>query len=94
MDDRLLFKMTLLILALPVVIAAGCNERYRYPCQDPKNWETAQCQKPLCEVHRQCPELIFKEDSASVGLKDDQISIKPVAPLAAPICNKGCDNGK
>jgi hypothetical protein len=74
---------------LPVLIAAGCKERYRYPCQNPANWDQPQCQKPLCEVHRQCPDLIFKEDSEKVGLSNDQIS-KPNTNS----CAKGCENGK
>jgi hypothetical protein len=88
-NDRNLFKMTLAVLALPIVIAAGCQERYRYPCQDPANWDKAQCQKPLCEVHRQCPDLIFKEDAAKVGIKHDQIS----KPNIQKTCEKGCENG-
>lgn len=84
MNDRFLFKITLAILCLPVVIAAGCKERYRYPCQDPANWDQAMCQKPLCEVHRQCPDLIFKEDAAAVGISPAQIST-PTKP-----CDKGC----
>lgn len=82
MNDALLFKITLAILFVPVALAAGCEERYRYPCQNPANWETAQCQKPLCEVHRQCPDLIFKEEAATVGIKQSQISNKS--------CDKGC----
>ena len=84
MNDRNLFKITLAILCLPVVIAAGCQERYRYPCQDPGNWNEAICQKPLCEVHRQCPDLIFKEDSAAVGISPSQIS------TPTKTCDKGC----
>jgi hypothetical protein len=89
MNDRNLFKLTLAILCLPVVIAAGCQERYRYPCQDPKNWEKEMCQKPLCEVHRQCPDLIFKDDAANVGISNDQIS-RPNPES----CSRGCNNGK
>jgi hypothetical protein len=90
MSDKFLFKLTLVILALPALFAAGCQERYRYPCQDPKNWEKEMCQKPVCEVHRQCPDLIFKNNSEKVGIANDQIS-KKVLPQT---CNKGCDNGK
>ena len=87
MRDATLFKMTLAVLCIPIVIAAGCKERYRYPCQDPKNWETEQCKKPLCEVHRQCPDLIFKEDSTSVRISPEQIS----TPITTPkTCDKGC----
>jgi hypothetical protein len=54
------FKSAILVLALPVFIAAGCEQKYRYPCQDPKNWETPECNKPLCEVNRDCPSYIFE----------------------------------
>lgn len=44
---------------LIVLLLAGCEQYYRYPCQDPANWETARCQKPLCEVNQECPEHVF-----------------------------------
>jgi hypothetical protein len=68
MKDRNLFRLTLVVLALPIVIAAGCEQRYRYPCQDVKNWETEQCQRPLCEVHKDCPDIIFKDDLDKIGV--------------------------
>lgn len=51
----------LLIVAIPLLLA-GCEQQYRYPCQDPNNWDNESCQKPLCEVNRDCPEHIFKEN--------------------------------
>ena len=43
------------LLILPLLLLAGCEQRYRYACQDPGNWESAQCQKPLCEVNPLLP---------------------------------------
>jgi hypothetical protein len=80
------YKLAIAALAIPIFIAAGCEQKFRYPCQDPANWETEQCKKPLCEVNRDCPEYIFKNGSAAVNAT-------PAAP-AAPICNKGCNNVK
>jgi hypothetical protein len=34
----------------------ACEERYRYPCQDPRNWEDEQCKKPYCSANGTCPE--------------------------------------
>ena len=51
-------KITLIALLCLV----GCSDRFRYECQDPANWETAQCQKPQCEVNRTCPDLLVKTD--------------------------------
>ena len=56
--------MKFIVTALAVLVLAGCDlEVYRYPCQNPDNWDTAECQKPLCEGSRTCPEHIFKNDT-------------------------------
>lgn len=46
-----------------ILLLAGCDSRYRYPCQNPDNWDKAYCKKPYCEVSRDCPEHIFKGES-------------------------------
>ena len=43
-----------LILLLPLLFA--CEERYRYPCQDPNNWNETICKKPYCSANGTCPE--------------------------------------
>jgi hypothetical protein len=88
MNDRNLFKLALTVLALPVVIAAGCSDRYRYECHDPNNWNTDRCKKPICELHRDCPELIFNGKSEKVGIPHDQIS-KPNIQQTQKECNNG-----
>ena len=45
----------ILLLLLPLTLFA-CDERYRYPCQNPRNWETEQCKKPYCTANGTCPE--------------------------------------
>jgi hypothetical protein len=34
----------------------GCSYQgfYRYPCQDPANWEKAECNPPVCEASGTC----------------------------------------
>jgi len=44
----------LLLLILPFLFA--CEENYRYPCQDPENWEKKECKKPYCSANGTCPE--------------------------------------
>lgn len=39
-----------------VILLSGCEERYRYPCQDPHNWNKEECQKPFCSANGTCPE--------------------------------------
>ena len=61
MDDKKLVKWLLILLALPIGLAYFSDgERYRYPCQNPANWDKDICKMPLCDVNRTCPEHIFK----------------------------------
>lgn len=60
MDDKKLVKWLLLLLLLPLGLALFSEERFRYPCQDPANWDKDFCQRPLCDVTRTCPDHIFK----------------------------------
>jgi hypothetical protein len=43
-------------LALFTVLLTGCgyDGHYRYPCQDPANWEKAECNPPICETSGTC----------------------------------------
>lgn len=43
------------ILALSLT-GCGYDGHYRYPCQDPANWEAAECKPPVCTVNGACPE--------------------------------------
>lgn len=60
MDDKKLVKWLLLLLLLPLGLAYFSGDRYRYPCQDPHNWDKDICKMPICDVNRTCPEHIFK----------------------------------
>ena len=48
-------KYALIIAALLLV---GCDEKYRYPCQNPDNFAKAECQKPKCLFTQMCPEYL------------------------------------
>lgn len=48
--------MKIITLLAFVLFLAGCEEHYRYPCQDPKNWNDEQCKKPYCSANGTCPE--------------------------------------
>jgi len=59
-SDRKLFLGLLVLLLLPLTLAVFGGDRFRYPCQDPKNWDKEMCKMPQCDVTRTCPEHIFK----------------------------------
>ena len=43
---------------LVVLLLVGCQDRFRYFCQDPKNFHAKRCQKPDCLFSQDCPEYL------------------------------------
>jgi len=69
--DLKLFKWLGVLVLLPVTLAFFGGDRFRYPCQNPENWETPQCKRPICDVTRTCPDHVFK------GQRDPRIDPQP-----------------
>jgi hypothetical protein len=61
---RSIFLASFLVLGV-----TGCNYDggYRYPCQDPTNWEKAECKPPICEANGACPVDLVGEDIFNSG---------------------------
>jgi hypothetical protein len=56
---------SIFVASMLALVLTGCSlgdGRYRYPCQDPANWETAECKPPVCEVNGYCPVDLVGED--------------------------------
>ena len=49
----------LLMLSLT---SCGYEGFYRYPCQDPANWEKAECNPPICEATGTCTKDVIGKD--------------------------------
>lgn len=49
--------MKYLLIAM-LLFLVGCQERYRYPCQNPDNFYKPECQKPRCLFTQMCPEYL------------------------------------
>lgn len=50
--------MKYLFLFLALVAITGCEDRYRYFCQDPKNFSAKRCQRPDCLFTQDCPDYL------------------------------------
>ena len=82
MNDIKLGKWLLLLLALPIGLAMCSGDRFRYPCQDPANWDKDFCKMPLCDVTRTCPEHIFKgQRDPRQGPPKDGASVPAATPV-------------
>lgn len=61
-----------IILALGLS-SCGYDGHYRYPCQDPANWESPECNPPLCEATGTCTsDLIGYDPSEGKEETSDQ----------------------
>jgi len=89
MNDKKLLKFLLIVLLLPLTLAYFSGDRFRYPCQDPNNWDKDMCKLPYCDVTRTCPEHIFKgQNDPRVGPAGDKPMTQktPVTPVTGANC--------
>jgi hypothetical protein len=56
-----MIKRLVLAFALAVLLSScGYDGGFRYPCQDPTNWEKAECKPPICTASQICPADLVK----------------------------------
>jgi hypothetical protein len=78
-----------LLLVPMILVLAACSERYRYPCQDPTNWDKQECQKPYCSANGTCPEDLThyeKSDGRPIPFAPRQSAPEPT--MKKGDCNK------
>jgi hypothetical protein len=58
-----MLKRLMLTFVLALTLSScGYDGGFRYPCQDPANWETAECKPPVCTASQICPDDLVKLD--------------------------------
>lgn len=51
-------SMTKVLIGALLFVLNGCQDRYRYFCQNPDNFAHESCQKPRCLFTQTCPEYL------------------------------------
>ena len=72
--------MKALALIAVALLLVGCEDTYRYPCQDPANKDNPECNRPICEADGFCYDTLN-------GLPPKQAEEKPPVeevPVATP----------
>jgi hypothetical protein len=41
-----------------LLLLTGCDDRFRYTCQNPDHFTDSECQKPRCLFTQTCPEYL------------------------------------
>ena len=55
-------RSSLTLLLCLALSSCGWQGNYRYPCQDPVNWEAVECVPPVCNASDTCTaDLLPKE---------------------------------
>jgi hypothetical protein len=65
------------LILLTAVLLTGCEDTYRYPCQDPANKDNPECNRPICEADGMCYDTLN-------GLPPKQVSPVVEEVTAAP----------
>jgi hypothetical protein len=87
MNDKHLFWVLGVLLLIPIGFSIVSKESFRYPCQNPENWDKQICKLPTCDVTRTCPEHIFKgQRDPRLGPPPDQL---PTGAKPAPAPTTG-----
>jgi len=47
---------------ITLVLLTACEDRFRYKCQDPQNWQNPDCKPPICTATATCPEQLVKPE--------------------------------
>lgn len=62
MEAMNISKILASIFLLVALSSCGYDGHYRYPCQDPANWNTEDCKPPVCTANGACPEDLVGKD--------------------------------
>jgi len=58
----MLKKVFFTVILAALLSSCGYDGHFRYPCQDPANWENAECKPPICTANGACPDdLVSRE---------------------------------
>ena len=53
------FLWCVIVISITVILLlSGCEDRYRYVCQNPDKFDLPECQKPKCLFTQTCPEYL------------------------------------
>lgn len=70
-------KSKLFVALAALLLLGACEDRYRYACQDPKNFQAKRCQRPDCLFTQDCPDYLV------APVLEKQIVQQPNTPAAA-----------
>lgn len=79
MEDKLLrvyMFLPIVALVLGIIYVFTAEDKYRYECQDPANWDEAYCHPPLCDAVAACTkDLIYNGETVVEDVIESGINV-------------------
>ena len=74
---KILSPLAVIVLTL-TLSSCSFDGKFRYPCQDPANWEKDECKPPVCTVNGACPDDLvgdlINQDNATGDTIEEQVT--------------------
>jgi hypothetical protein len=78
-------RLSLALAFLFMLASCGYDGGYRYPCQDPENWENEECNPPICKVNGACTEDLLGFNPTLESLVNPELNeLLPTEETIAP----------
>jgi hypothetical protein len=78
-------KLIVFTFAALAISACGYDGGYRYSCQDPNNWESKECNPPICKVNGACTEDLLGFNPTLESLVNPELQeLIPTEETVAP----------
>jgi hypothetical protein len=76
-------KKVFVVLTFALIgTSCGYDGHYRYECQDPENWDAAECNPPMCKVDGACSKDLIGFDPFEI--EDTVMENTPTEETVAP----------
>ena len=65
-------------ILLLLLLLTACDDRYRYFCQDPKNFVAKRCQRPDCLFAQDCPDYLVAPILEKQSTQPQPVASEPI----------------
>lgn len=83
--------MKTIIFVLIIAMLAGCEDTYRYPCQNPENKDKPECTRPMCEAEGICYDTLNGLPPQQSVVEQTSV-VEETAEPATEAVNCNCEN--
>ena len=88
--------MLKLLWVIPIIgvffLLSSCEGHYRYPCQDPANWDKEECNNQICKAEGECTDDVLGKSSSPFGNAFEQSDREETTGTCSPEISSNVEN--